>query len=239
MKLNEMASTGFFKGLVYGDSGSGKTIFAASFPGPIEYWDFDHKISSAAHYYKKDAAKLEGIDVHQFANLPREKRIPAWEVRNNLIADCVRNNKPLPFKTLVVDSLTTFTAMIMDDYIVRSQRGIKRAHPEIPAMQDYQMLDKHLSLIVPSLLSLDCNVVMLGHLKTDKDESTGAIIRQPLMAGAFAGKLPIYFEEVYVSKVSTEGKYVLQTQSDSMYKCRTQRNLPKEIATAFESVAPR
>lgn len=238
MKLSEVTSTSFFKGLVYGDSGTGKTIFGAGFPGPIEYWDFDTKISSAAHYYKNDKQKLENIDVYQFAHLPREQRIPAWEVRNNRIAQLIRDKQPLPFKTLVLDSLTTFTAMIMDDYLIRSQKGIKRAHPDIPAMQDYQMLDKHLSLIIPSLLSLECNVVMLGHLKVDKDETTGQILRLPLMAGNFATKLPIYFEEVYVSQV-LEGKYLLQTQSDAMYKCRTQRNLPKTISTSYESVAPR
>lgn len=239
MKLNEVTSTGFFKGLVYGDSGTGKTIFAAGFPGPIEYWDFDHKISSAAHYYKNNAEKLAEIDVYQFANLPRDQRIPAFEVRNNIIADLVRTKKPLPFKTLVIDSLTTFTNMIMDDYLVRSQKGIKRAHPDIPSMQDYQMLDKHLSLLIPSWLSLDANVILLGHLKVDKDETTGQILRLPQVPGQFATKLPIYCEEVYVSKVTPDGKYVLQTQTDATYKCRTQRSLPKEIPTSYESVGPR
>lgn len=236
MKLSELEATTYFKGLVYGDSGTGKTCFAASFPGPIEYWDFDGKASSAAHFFKNDKERLSDIDVHQFITLPREKRIPAWEFRMNLIQDCVRKNLPLPFKTLVVDSLTTMVNAIMDDYMIRSQLGIKRAHKDINALQDYQLLDKHLSQLIPGLLALNCNVVMLGHLKLDKDEVTGAITRQPLISGQFAGKLPIYFEEVYVSTVDSAGKYVLQTQSDATYKCRTQRGLAKLIPTKYESV---
>lgn len=239
MKLSEVTSTSFFKGLVVGDSGTGKTCLAGTFPGRIELWDFDHKVSSLAHYYKQDAELLNRVDVYQFANLPREARIPAWEKRNNLIAEAVRTNKPLHFDTLVVDSLTTFTMMMMDDYLIRSQKGIKRAHPEIPAMQDYQMLDKHLSMIVPSLLSINANVLMLGHVKTDKDETTGEILRQAMIAGQFASKLPIFFEEVYIARVAPDGKYYLQTQSANGYKCRTQRGLPREVATSFSALGVR
>ncbi len=234
MNLNELATTNFLKVLVYGDSGTGKSIFAASFPGPIKYWDFDHKVSSVAQFYKKDEEKLKSIQVTQFANLPNGDRIKAWEKEVREIQDLVKAKKPLPFQTLILDSLTTFTSSMLQHYFV-AQPGIKRAHPDLNAMQDYQLLDKHLSQAIPGLLSLDCNIVMVGHMGVDKDETTGQILRQTLMPGKFAAKLPIWFEEVYVASVK-DGKYLLQTQSDSSFKCRTQRGLPKEISSSYAEI---
>lgn len=235
MKLSDIAENSFVKVLVYGDSGTGKTCLAASFPGPIEYWDFDGKVSSAAQFFKSDKSKLDNINVTSFNKYSKETRIMEWEKKAREL-DGLKKAGKLPFQTLVLDSLTTFSNSMLDDYIHRSQRGIKRALADIPAMQDYQLLDKHLTQIISGLLALDCNVVMVGHMQVDKDELTGAMLRQPLMAGKFAAKLPIYFDEVYVSRMANDGKYILQTQSDTTYKCRTQRGLPKEIPTSYDSI---
>lgn len=231
MKASELIANNYFKGLIYGDSGVGKTVLAASFPGPIEYWDFDHKLSSAVGHFTRtqQTGLLDNIDVHQFGALTRECRIPAWEVRSKAIDDCVREKKALPFKTLVLDSLTTFTHYMLEDYIYRSQRGLKRSPIDIPCMQDYMLLDKHLTRIITGILSLDCNVVMLGHLGVEKDESSGAILRQPLMTGKFATKLPIFFEEVYVARMDAQGNRVLQTTPEGGFIARSQRGYPKQI----------
>jgi hypothetical protein len=235
LKLTDLATSDFVKVLVYGDSGTGKTCFASSFPGPIEYWDFDNKISSAAQFYKNDVSRLAQIDVHQYAGLAPKVRMGEWEKRSRMI-DSLKLTGPLPFKTLVLDSLTTFTHFMLEDYIYRSQTGIKRPLEGINAIQDYQLLDRHLTTMITGVLSLPCHVVMLGHLGIEKDEATGIISRQPFMPGKFAHKLPIYFEEVYVSKVNAKNEYVLQTQTDNVYKCRTQRKLAKEVPTAFSSL---
>ena len=50
-RLSELKTVDLIKILVYGEPGSGKTCFAAGFPGPILFLDFDNKVSSAARYY--------------------------------------------------------------------------------------------------------------------------------------------------------------------------------------------
>lgn len=230
MKLTELAkATNYFKILLYAPSGFGKTCAAANAPGKIEWWDFDHKISSVISFYKNKPEILDRIEVFQFNHLDPKKRIPELEARMKLIEAARLNNTKLPFDTLVVDSLTTLTEALMEDYLIRSQLGIKVAIKDIPAMQHYQILDKHLTQFISGLLALPCNVIMLGHLDVYKDDSTGAMIRQPLMKGKWAAKLPIYFEEVYVGKIVGE-KRIIQTQPDSTYAiARTQRGLAKEI----------
>lgn len=231
MKLTDLAQgNSFHKILLYAPSGFGKTIAAASAPGRIEYWDIDHKISSVLNYFKNKPEVLEKIDVYQIMQLPPTKRMPALEARMKLIDDARAAGKPLHFDTLVIDSLTTLVETILEDYLVRSQMGIKTAIKDVPAMQHYMLLDKHLTQIISGLLALPANIIMLGHLDVYKDESTGAMIRQPLMKGKWAAKLPIYFEEVYVGKIGSDGKRIIQTQPDSTYPiARTQRGLAKEI----------
>ncbi len=245
MKASELIGDDYVKALIYGNSGAGKTCILGTFleDGPIEIHDFDGKVSSLVQHLRRtltaDKAKeaLDQITVFQYNKFPKETRIAEWQKRLAEIDQMRLKKQPLPFKTLSFDSLTTLSSSILDDYIHRSQKGIKRALADIPAMQDYQLLDKHLTQIISGTLSLDCNVIMLGHMHAEKDENTGAILRQPLMAGKFAAKLPIYFEEVYVAMVDSTGKRVLQTQVDSTYSIvRSQRSLAKQIPATLQAI---
>lgn len=232
MKASEMAGHSFFKGLIYGDSGAGKTCLAAQFPGPVEYWDFDNKISSAVDYFKRigKQALLEQIDVYQFSGLPLVERIPAWEKRTRELDAIIKAKGAFPFKTLVLDSITTLSHHLMEDYIFRSQTGLKRPLPGINGLQDYALYEKHMTRVLSGLLAQPFNFVVLGHVDIDKDQNTGAIDKKPLCAGQqLAKKLPIWFEEVYVAKAKPDGTRVLLTQPADGFIARSQRGLDKEI----------
>lgn len=242
-KLSDYSTTDYLKVLVQGPSSVGKTVLACGFPTPIRYLDFDNKITSAAAFYANDKERLEKIEVIPYATMPvapdannKMGRMKQFTTDLSAIYQLHYAKKPLPFKTLVVDSLTTLVQFILDDYLKVSQTGIKRAHSEINALQDYQLLDKHMKEIITGLLSLECNVVFIGHIATEKDEISGSIQNKVLMPGKLADKLPIYFEEVWLAKVNTAGQYVLQTVSDSRTTCRTQRKLPKEVNSSYKEI---
>lgn len=239
MKASDLLDKPYFKALVYGDSGVGKTCLAAQMPGPIEYWDFDHKISSAVRYLKQQGKlpQLEQIEVFQFGQLPIKERIPAWEARTRIIDDLIRKKQPFPFKTLVVDSITTLSHHLMEDYIFRSQMGLKRPLEGVNGLQDYSLYEKHMTRALTGLLAQDINVVVLGHVDIDKDETTGQITKKPLCAGQqLAKKLPIWFEEVYVAFAKPDGTRWLLTQAANNYIARCQRGLPKEIPLSVEAI---
>lgn len=224
MLLSEIKTSENLKVLAVGPAGTGKTCFAAGFPTPILVFDFDGKINSAAAFYSHDKERLAQIDVRDMRASFTE-RDPITEFLKILRDEVVPN--PGKFKTLVIDSATTFSAALLQ-HIVKTNPGIKRnssAQGMQPGMQDFGILKREFARIIPNLLALPMNVVMLGHISVDKSDLTGEIIRTPNLDGSFGAELPVYFEEVYRVYMK-DGKPLAQTKSDSYYDfCRSQ--IPK------------
>jgi len=232
--LAQIKTEGNLKMLVYGNSGSGKTCFAAGFPLPMLYLDFDGKVDSAALYYKGDAERLEQIDVR---SLSRGLTVDPIEELHTIINDELVPNQAAPkYKTLVLDSITTFSSLCLD-HIVRTNPGIKRVESKQgkqPCMQDYGILKREFAKLIPGLLSLPMNIIMLGHIDVTKDDLTGEIVRGPSMDGSFSNQLPIYFKEVWRSFLNPKGVHVAQTKPDYKYDCRSQiTGIPNEIPLSY------
>ena len=143
------------------------------------------------------------------------------------------------YKTLVVDSITTFSSAALQ-HIVKTNPGIKRvpsAQGVQPCMQDFGILKREFARLIPGLLSLPMNVIMCGHIKIDKSDITGEVLRGPMMDGSFGQELPIYFEEVYRTYVK-DGKYLAQTKPDMYYDfCRSQiPRLPNPVELKYENL---
>lgn len=222
--LSEIKTEGNLKVLCYGNAGSGKTCFAASLPYPMLYLDFDNKVDSAALFFKGDKERLANIDVRQLGQgLNKSPIVELEEIISKELIPQQKDGK-MKFKTLVLDSITTFSAQVLK-HIVDSNPGINRVttkQGKQPGMQDYGILKREFGKLIPGLLDLPCNVVMLGHISTEKDELSGELIRGPLMDGSFAQSLPIYFKEVWRTYVDDKGQYMAQTKSDAKYSCRSQ-----------------
>jgi len=230
MKLSDVASEDFDKILLIGDSGTGKTCFAASLPKPMLYLDFDGKVDSAAQFFK-GADWLDQVDVRQLqASLISDPIDEFMKITREIESKA----KALPWKTLVIDSVSTYSQAALK-HIVRTNPGIKRSPKDNPGLQDYGILKREFQRVIPGILGLPMNIVMIGHIKIDKDETTGEIIRSCNTDGAFGRDMPIYFKEVYRTYVKN-GKYMAQTQADFKYACRTQRGLPNEIELSYENI---
>lgn len=223
--LSDFKTEGNLKILLEGDSGVGKTCLASTFPGPMLYLDFDLKVDSAAAFLRSKNAteKLNTIEVHQFP--PRLAQSPIDSLTKLITERLIpeQRNGRMQFETLVLDSITTFSAATLA-HIVKTNPGIKRNETKQgaqPGLQDYGILRREFQRLIPGLLSLPCNVIMLAHLAVEKDEATGQIMRHAMMDGSFARELPIYFKEVWRLYVK-DGKRIAQTQSDHMFNCRSQ-----------------
>lgn len=238
MKLSDYDTNSNMKVLLYGNSGTGKTCAACSWPTPMLYLDFDSKVDSAASFYADDKERLSGIEVVDLS--AKMDQDPIEEMMKIIDKELIPQQKSgqMKYKTLVIDSLTTFSSAVLS-HIVKTNPGIKRVQTKQgfqPGMQDFGILKRELTKLIPGILSLPLNVVMLAHIKVDRDEVTGELIRGPHMDGSFAADLPIYFKEVYRTFVENK-KYVAQTQSDLSYNCRTQiKGLPEKIELKYSEL---
>lgn len=237
--LNDIKTEGNFKLLLMADAGVGKTVFATSLPGKTLVLDFDGKIDSAALYWKKNnPEQVANISVEQFEVGLEMNPIQRMEkvIREELIPQ--QKSGKMSFDTLVLDSITTFSAATLA-HIVKTNPGIKRtvsAQGMQPGLQDYGILSREFQRLIHGLVGLPCNVIMLAHIATEKDEATGQIFRHTMMDGSFAKKLPIYFKEVWRAFVK-DGKRYAQTQSDGQYNCRSQiPGLPNPVPLDYAEI---
>lgn len=242
-KLSDIRTLNQMKILVQGDSGIGKTCLAATFPGPILYLDFDNKVDSAAEYLRSKGmnAELENINVHQFsAGLGLSPIEQFTKVINEELIPQQRAGE-MKFKTLVLDSITTFSSATLA-HIVKSNPMIKRNETKQgpqPGLHDYGILRREFQRLITGLLTLPCNIIMLAHIAIEKDEATGQIFRHAMMDGSFARELPIHFKEVWRMYVK-DGKRIVQTQSDNMFNCRSQiPGLPAhlDVTNGYSAIA--
>lgn len=232
-KLSDFEVLRNTKLLAFGESGAGKTVNALSFPGPIWVADFDNKISSAAAFYR-GTPQIEQISYENYG--PVDDRGTSAENFNKKLAE-FKSTKNWP-RTIVIDSMTTLSDEVMR-YLMRLNPAITRMRVQgvtMPSQQDYGVARLFFKQLITEILNFPCNVIFLAHIQVEKDETTGEILRTPMMAGKLARELNIYFEEVYRVFVK-DGRYLAQTKSDSRYNCRTQiRGLPAEIPFTYDEI---
>jgi AAA domain len=239
MKLSDMQANEYIKVLVVGPPGTTKTCFGVGFPYPILALDFDNKMNSAAAWYSGDRERLENVEVKNLAK-KLDGSDPIAELLT-IITELGQQQKEgkMKFKTLLIDSATTFSAAVLQ-HIIKTNPGVKRvasAQGVQPTMSDYGILRREFARLVPGLLSLPMNIVMTAHIKTDRSDLTGEILRTPLMDGSFGAELPIYFEEVYRTYMK-DGKPYAQTKSDMYYEfCRSQiPRVPNPVELKYENL---
>lgn len=221
-KLSDLKTSENLKVLLYGASGTGKTCYSVSAPGPIFVFDFDGKISSAKKFL--ESTQPGKIDEIEFEQLPLAKTANTYERFQALLSrmEELAAKGEFKWKTIVVDSITMYSDALMAG-VIRQNPGVKRYNANIPVMQDYLFHTNYFKQDMGRLLSLPCNVICLGHITTEKDEHTGEIIHKPLLSGKLADHLPRIFTEVWRSFVDTkDGKHKAQTRSDGKFICRTE-----------------
>ena len=234
----------FFKGLILGASNAGKTVASITFPGKKLILDFDNKVSSAAMFYQGQDI-LKDVSVKQYGKVNIKSNTPTIKHRIQQFQDDMtpfikmnEQKQKLPFDTLIIDTITTLTDSLLEDYREVSLTGVKRPHKDQNSQSDYGMLGTQFKMIMGKLLVMDANVIFLGHTELVQDKDSGIISNEILMPGKMASKLGIYFEEVYFAKLNSKNERVWQTQPDSKTKfCRTQRrNLPAEIPANYAEI---
>ena len=218
--------TCLIKTLVIGDYGTGKSVFASSFPTPGFLFDFDN---GALTYKGKD------FKYGQYTINPA-----GWVDFEKDFNQVVKDTKEGMYKTIVFDSTSLLTDLAMERAL---QLDPKRSATGGPLWNvHYGVVRNLVEGKIRQLLQLNANIVVISHMEIIRDQETGAILgTQPLLPGALSVKMPGYFDEVYYafSKIK-EGKpdFFLQTLPKGFYKARSrisgkQQALPMEIPNDY------
>lgn len=141
------------------------------------------------------------------------------------------------WETVIFDSLSSlaYEARKLDEYKMNPslEKGIK-AHGK----QVYGAAARAVEELLRSGVSgLACNLVVIGHLRDERDKDGNATGNVVLEApGQLPKQLPSVFPEVYIAQVDEEGETYLQTRSYGGYIATSQIPAPDHCAPEFKAL---
>ena len=220
-----------------GDFGTGKSAFASTCPTPGYVFDFDNGIQIyRGKDFDYDQFPLTATGWVEFEKTVREVKKAVVEEKK--------------YKTVVVDSTSSMTDIAMERAL---QLDPKRSPTGGPIWNVHFMMVRNLMEgKLRQIISFPCNVIVIAHLRVEKDEETGAIIGiEPLLTGQLSYMVPGYFGEVYCfftrqvrSKIAgnpPDTEYYMRTVPRGYYKARSrisgvERLLPDEIDNTYQAL---
>jgi hypothetical protein len=207
--------------LIYGDFGTGKSQLASTSPTPVFIDSFDPGGTKTAALQAQITAgdivvenKWESDswkDPHAFMEWEKEMAERQAEGFFDHIG------------TYFLDSATKWADSMMFEIIRRGTRGKSRKGGN-PELQDYMVQQMTAVDWLGVLMSLPCHVVVTGHIGLLKDEVSGKVETGLLLAGKLSEKVPLVFDEKYVSMVKSSSaglNHTLLTKNDGYYKAET------------------
>jgi hypothetical protein len=142
-----------WKILVYGDSGSGKTYFAGTFPDPL-FLDLEDGMRSLLPLKR---------NIKRYPKNPSQNIADLEEVKT--FYKIVKGIKPqdAPFKTIVIDSLNELQILVLENSIKTNQA--QRIYDDQPTQSDYGKLARDMQTLVRLFLKLPYNIVFVAGAK--------------------------------------------------------------------------
>jgi len=201
-----------------GKPGTGKTGLLITAPKPVLEHSFDRGGTKTA-MLKSFIERGEIICDTRFEqdSWKDPKAFRLWET---VINDLQKIGFFDALGTYCLDSATTFAESMMYAIIkTGGKKNISRIG-QLPELQDYHAQQYIMVDYLNVLMSLPCHVIVNGHLTFIKDEVTGGINTGILLAGKASDKVPLVFDEKYISRIHNK-KFVLQTRSDGYYHAET------------------
>ena len=161
------------KGLIYGQSGAGKSYLAATAPKPLILLTEMNGQMSISH------SNPNADIIH----------IPNIKMLVDVLQDIEINPKKWKkYKTIVIDSITEMQRLIKDSIVGPS--GDMQ-------IQHWSKLTKNFRNLIRKIRNLDKNVICIGLLETEIDESTGQRFVRPAFEGKKTGpEIAQYFNFV-------------------------------------------
>ncbi len=224
--------------LFVGDSGTGKSIAATSWPKPLYVGSCDGRVGSVAEWHRG----TDGIDFDIFTRYEEiSDKVDSFE------NDC-------PYKTVVMpDPITmlsdflmrySFSLRGMVEYdemtgkAVKKSKGKKAGTVDVTTIEDFGVEHRGILDMIGNLKIAQkrhgFNLIVTAHLITTQYTKPGGVesnIRRDIVTAGkkVAAFIPIQFDEIY-HFYTEDGKWLIKTYNDGIVAARSSFMLmPKEI----------
>lgn len=204
------------KCICYGSPGSGKTKFGSTFPNP--------------HYIDTDKGMLTLRDMNiPYYSFDGDNAMQAY---NNIKVAIDKMIKDKSCKTIVIDSLTTLSDVILESVLMQDGNAGKS-----PEFKHWNSQMNALKEILRLCLGSGKHFLATAHEKIDKDENTGRVWILPALTGQLSHKIGLYFDEVYhsecIEKINKPTDYKLLARASSLYVAKS-RLRSKDAGTHYK-----
>jgi phage nucleotide-binding protein len=187
----------YLKVLVYGMPGTGKTVFSATAPGPLII-----DVEKGAHSIKNHP-ELMGAKALEYKSIFQVEQLIKY-----LTDDAPQLAQ---YETIVVDSFSELQKRDLDE-VVRAEAAKDAARNKyLPIGADYNVNTEHMRQIASALRDLDRHIIVTCHVKEEKDDATGRILKRPNLTPKLAGTLAGIFDVVGYMATSGSGESTIRT----------------------------
>lgn len=227
--------------LTYGDPGSRKSTFAATFPKPMNVFFFDPigketpylrqgnptelYVNDTYGIYSRDVLDANGdllIRIEYFGDID-PKKPTGYKAFLSRMQDFYKEMDI--WRTAVIDSVTfmEFGSRKYEQYVLNKTTKDQRQWWAGATDAVEEMLQG-------SFGAMPINVVVTAHIDEHKDDFNGMILRRPKAPGRLGKGLAAGYSEVYHAYVYRDDKgdlqYALQTRPDAMWIAESQIGAP-------------
>jgi hypothetical protein len=207
----------------YGETGSGKTSIAASFPDPV----FIVPVNEGS------IVTLRGRDIPYYESCDMSSQVRDGVGGLNRILDELERNyvqdiNAFPFQTIVLDSLTHYSELVVEEI---SESGTKQMDPK-----KWGEVGAHFRNVHSRLCNMQVHVVYTALSRIDKNDA-GVVIAGPFLSGAAAIKLPSACEVVgYCEATKVKGitEYRTHFKKCGFYPARTRFGALPDVIQNFD-----
>jgi len=220
--------------LVYGDFGTGKTSMFATAPRPIFIDSFDPGGTKTKALQPLIASG--DILIDNSWETDSWKAPFAYREWEKVMAQREKDGFFDYIGTYGLDSITKWADSCMFETL---RLGGKNSGPRtggIPEKKDYLVQQMTTVDWIGRIMALPCHTVMTGHIGLITDEVSGRSETGLLLSGKLSGKVPLAFDEKYITRVEKTPKGIkhqLQTKTDGVYKAETR--MGGDLFSMFET----